>query len=129
MSHKVSPQPRHVVPTRLPKSSYQWKPKKPQPSQVHHVSTSHHNSANNPIKQCGAKSSPTRHDPTRQGKAKWIPKLHIPLSAASQQQDGASTSLSVLSDLSTNVADTLKQHLSHFSIHDFWFSSVHESAT
>ena len=62
-------------------------------------------------------------------KPNWIPKQHIPLSAASQKQDGASTSLSVLSDLSSDVADTLKQHLSHFSIHDFWFSSVHESAT
>ena len=104
MSHRVSPQPRHVVPTRLPKSSYQWKPKKPQPIQVQHVSTSHHNSVNNPIEQC-AKSYSTRHAPTRYEKTKWIPKQHIPLSAASQKQDGASTSLSVLSDLSAHVAD------------------------
>ena len=64
VSHKESPQLRHVVRTRLPKSSYQWKPKKPQPIQVQHVSTSHHNSVNNPIEQC-AKSSSTRHAPTR----------------------------------------------------------------
>lgn len=54
---------------------------------------------------------------------------HIPLSEASQIQDVASTSHSVLSDLSTHMAETLKQHLSHFSKHDNWFSSIHESVT
>ena len=64
---------------------------------------------------------------TRYEKAKWVPKEHIPLSHDSQTQDVASTSHSAFSDISTQVVDTLKKHLSQFSKQDFWF--VHESVT
>lgn len=109
------------MPTRKPKSSYQWMPKQPQPTLVDHVSTSTHNWMDNHSQQ-QAEYSPTRHE-----KSKWIPKHHTPLSNDLQTHNVASTSHFVLSDLSTKVADTLKQHLSQFSKQDFWF--VHENVT